>query len=125
MLTIDSVVLYVKNIEVSQQFYTQVLGCDSQVLSPTFVAINFANNITVTLKQNTDLTPVSSITGGGSELSIVVADSTKLQQLYQSWKGHLVEFAQDPIQLLFGINFVALDPDGHRIRVFSQKVAEL
>ncbi|MBU2896674.1 VOC family protein [Vibrio hepatarius] len=125
MLTIDSVVLYVKDIEVSQRFYTQVLGCESTILSPTFVAINFANNITVTLKQNTDLTPVSSITGGGSELSVVVSDSIKLQQLYQSWKGQLVEFAQHPIQLSFGVNFVAIDPDGHRIRVFSPKVAEL
>lgn len=125
MLTIDSVVLYVKDIEASQRFYTQVLGCRSQVLSPTFVAINFANNITVTLKQNTSLIPASNITGGGSELSIVVADSTKLQQLYQSWKVQSVEFAQDLIQLSFGVNFVALDPDGHRIRVFSQKVAEL
>lgn len=37
------------------------------------------------LKQSADLTPASSVTGGGTELSMPVADKTTFDELYQSW----------------------------------------
>ncbi|WP_341661806.1 glyoxalase [Vibrio sp.] len=117
MLTIDTYVLYVENIQISQGFYTKVLGCESRSLSPTCMEIKFANNMSVLLKQNSNLVPTSRITGGGAELSILVEDQTKLESLYHSWKKQSVDFAQDPKELSYGVSFVALDPDEHRIRV--------
>ncbi|CAM3772414.1 VOC family protein [Vibrio aquimaris] len=117
MFTIDTYVLYVEDIQVSQGFYTKVLGCESRTLSPTCMEIKFANDTTLLLKQNSNLVPTSCITGGGTELSILVEDQTKLESLYQNWKNQSVDFAQEPKELSYGVSFVALDPDEHRIRV--------
>ncbi|GLT19098.1 glyoxalase [Vibrio zhanjiangensis] len=117
MLMMDSVVLYVQDVQVSQDFYTQILGCDSKALSATCVEIIFANDTRVLLKQSKSVVPESQVTGGGSELSILVADQITFQALYQSWKTQSVEFAQQPAELPFGMSFVAQDPDEHRIRV--------
>jgi catechol 2,3-dioxygenase-like lactoylglutathione lyase family enzyme len=120
MFIIDSIVLYVEDINRSKDFYADIFNCEPQVLSPTFVALEFASNVTITLKQSADLTPASSVTGGGTELSMPVADKTIFNALYQSWCAKGVKFAQTPAELIFGFNFVALDPDGHRIRVFTK-----
>lgn len=77
MLTLDSIVLYVDNVQVSQTFYTEIFSCTAQVLSPTFVALDFATNVKITLKQTSDLAPVSNITGGGTELSVPVPDKAR------------------------------------------------
>ncbi|MBW3695322.1 glyoxalase [Vibrio sp. T187] len=119
MLTLDSIVLYVDNVQVSQTFYTETFNCTAQVLSPTFVALDFATNVKITLKQTSDLAPISNITGGGTELSIPVPDKASFDKLYRDWTEQGVQFAQSPEEMIFGFNFVALDPDGHRIRVFT------
>lgn len=120
MFSIDSMVLYVKDINRSKAFYADLFNCTPQELSPTFAALDFAHNITITLKQLADLTPPSQVTGGGTELSILATSRAELNSLYLNWKEKGVEFAQPPTELVFGVNFVALDPDGHRMRVFAR-----
>jgi len=39
---------------------------------------------------------------------------------YQSWGDKGLRVMQAPVQMDFGFTFVALDPDGHRLRVFSR-----
>ncbi|MEZ9056358.1 glyoxalase, partial [Vibrio sp. 10N.247.311.26] len=39
--------------------------------------------------------------------------------LFEKWKEQGVNFAQESEESVYGINFVALDPDGHRLRVFA------
>ncbi len=120
MFTIDSIVLYVENVDLSKDFYADIFNCEPQMLSPTFALVEFASNVNLTLKQAADLTPASNIRGGGTELSISVTDKGTFDALYQAWKSKGVEFAQPPVELVFGISFVAIDPDGHRIRVFTR-----
>lgn len=119
MFKIDSFVLYVTDVSKSKHFYASIFECEPNVLSPTFVALDFADNVTITLKQRDALTPKSTITGGGTELSMPVTDKSTLDELYQSWIEKGVEFVQHPESSVFGVNFVAVDPDGHRIRVFA------
>jgi hypothetical protein len=42
----------------------------------------------------------------------------QLQQLFADWQLRGVSIAQPPTEMDFGLTFVALDPDQHRLRVF-------
>ena len=94
MLTIDSIVLYVENIQLSMTFYKKVFECESKLLSPTFAIVEFAENVKVTLKQSNTLTPSSLVRGGGAELSIPAINNTELDTLFGKWKDQGVNFAQ-------------------------------
>ncbi|MFA0086462.1 VOC family protein [Vibrio sp. 10N.261.51.F12] len=119
MFTLDSIVLYVEDIQRSMTFYAKAFNCEPKLLSPTFAALDFASNVKITLKQADVLTPTSTVRGGGTELSIPVQDRDALHSLFENWTRQGVEFAQEPEESVYGVNFVALDPDNHRIRVFS------
>ncbi|MDO6686124.1 MULTISPECIES: VOC family protein [unclassified Agarivorans] len=119
MFTIDSFVLYVSDVQDSMDFYAKAFNCEPSLLSPTFAALDFADNVKITLKQTTDLTPKSEVKGGGTELSMPIADKETFDKLFSTWKSKGIEFAQEIEASVFGFNFVAVDPDGHRIRIFT------
>ncbi|MCG7497306.1 VOC family protein [Vibrio sp. Of7-15] len=119
MFKLDSFVLYVANIEASKNFYSEIFECEGQVLSPTFVSFSLDTNITVQLKQLDNVSPSADITGGGTELSLVAKSQQALRTLYEQWENKGIQFLQTPTELVFGLTFVAIDPDGHRIRVFA------
>ncbi|WP_428789702.1 VOC family protein [Vibrio profundum] len=76
--------------------------------------------MTVELKQLAQVSPSANATGGGTELSLMAEDSKTLHQLYEQWETKGVKFLQTLTELVFGLTFVAIDPDGHRIRVFVE-----
>lgn len=119
MFTLDSIVLYVDDIQRSMAFYAKAFNCEPKLLSPTFAALDFASNVKITLKQTDALTPTSTIRGGGTELSLPVTSRDAFDALFEKWKQQGIEFAQEREESVYGVNFVAVDPDGHRIRVFS------
>ena len=119
MFTIDSFVLYVTDIHSSMDFYSKAFDCKPTLLSPTFAAITFGSNVKITLKQSDALTLTSKVTGGGTELSIAMTDKQALENLYKEWRAKGIQFEQTPEESVFGINFVAIDPDSHRIRIFA------
>jgi catechol 2,3-dioxygenase-like lactoylglutathione lyase family enzyme len=121
MYPIDSIVLYVEDIAKSRAFYTEVLECEAIELSPTFVSIVMEGGSKLELKQRAQSIPPATITGGGTELSIRVPNIEMLHDLFEQWKSKGVRFLQEPVELVFGVTFVALDPDEHRLRVFVQK----
>ena len=47
----------------------------------------------------------------------MVADESEVHRLRKLWGSLGVKIEQDLFEAVFGLNFVALDPDGHRIRV--------
>jgi predicted lactoylglutathione lyase len=57
--------------------------------------------------------------GGGSEVAFAVESKQQVAVLYESWTSRGLRVAQKPVDLDFGHTFVALDPDGHRLRVFA------
>ena len=69
MLTINSFVLYVEDIHVSQAFYSKLFDCEVTFLSPTFASMPLANGLKLTLKQSDVLSPASDIIGGGTGLA--------------------------------------------------------
>ena len=61
--------------------------------------------------------PVAS-TAGGSEIAFAVADDAEITRLH-AWKKRGLTIIQAPTKMNFGYTFVALDPDGNRIRAFA------
>ncbi|WP_026317746.1 VOC family protein [Algicola sagamiensis] len=115
MLKVDSLVLYVKDIDESYTFYSRVFEEEGRYLSPTFVA--FPLDIPVALKQIDTASSKPDTSGGGTELSFKVNETSALMRIYEQWKSKGVSFLQEPTELCFGDTFVAIDPDFHRIRV--------
>jgi hypothetical protein len=61
--------------------------------------------------------PAATAAAGSSEIVMPVADRAALQALLADWRDRKIPIAQEPTQMDFGYTFVALDPDGHRLRV--------
>lgn len=47
----------------------------------------------------------------------MVDGDAEVDRLYEAWKALGVRIEQAPMTAVFGRTFVALDPDGHRLRV--------
>ena len=58
--------------------------------------------------------------GGGSELAFTAED---VDAVHADWAARGLPIAQEPTDMDFGRTFVALDPDGHRLRVFAPAAA--
>jgi predicted enzyme related to lactoylglutathione lyase len=48
-----------------------------------------------------------------------VPDATAVEATHADWSKRGLTIAQPPTRMDFGHTFVALDPDGHRLRVFA------
>ena len=59
--------------------------------------------------------------GGATELAFTVLDAQALADRYRDWSLRGLPILQAPIDMDFGRTFVALDPDGHRLRVFAPR----
>jgi catechol 2,3-dioxygenase-like lactoylglutathione lyase family enzyme len=57
--------------------------------------------------------------GGGGELAFTVPDPEAVRRTHAEWAWRGLTIAQPPSEMDFGHTFVALDPDGHRLRVYA------
>ena len=58
-----------------------------------------------------------------SEIAFAVADAAAVDATHADWRSRGYPIAQKPTAMDFGHTFVALDPDGHRLRVFAPAAA--
>jgi predicted enzyme related to lactoylglutathione lyase len=68
--------------------------------------------------------PAAAGRGGASELAFTVADAEAVNQRHVDWSRRGLPILQAPTDMDFGRTFVALDPDGHRLRVFAPGSAQ-
>jgi predicted enzyme related to lactoylglutathione lyase len=66
--------------------------------------------------------PTSTGQSGASEIAFAVADSATVEAMHADWKRRGLTIIQAPTHMSFGTTFVALDPDGHRLRVFAPEM---
>jgi len=109
--------LYVEDPTRSSQFYEKLLGKAPLASFPTYAAFEFANGLNLGLWSVNATAFVSSGTGHRSELAFIVADDAAVDRLYETWRNAGISIEQEPSVANFGRTFVALDPDGHRLRV--------
>jgi catechol 2,3-dioxygenase-like lactoylglutathione lyase family enzyme len=114
------IILYVDNPAASADFYTALLGKPPVESSPTFAMFALPSGVMLGLWSRHTVEPAASATlGGGSEVAFAVGSKDEVTALYDTWTGRGLRVAQKPVDLDFGHTFVALDPDGHRLRVFA------
>ncbi|GJG88821.1 drug:proton antiporter [Gemmatimonadetes bacterium T265] len=113
------VLLYVDDPAASATFYTTLLGRAPVEASPTFALFVLGSGLQLGLWSRHTVEPAPAALGGASELGFPVADATAVDATYDDWRARGLAMAQPPTAMDFGRTFVALDPDGHRLRVFA------
>lgn len=117
MLTPNLFFFYVEKPLESAFFYEKIFEIKPVLAVPTYVAFSFDNGFEFALWSTKAKNFVSGGTGHRSELSFMVKDEDEVRNLRKKWSELGVKIEQDLHEAVFGLTFVALDPDGHRIRV--------
>src|SRR5262245_59760192 len=109
------VVLFVHDPATSAAFYRRLLDREPLESSPTFAMFALANGVRLGLWSSTTAEPRVIGTPGASELCFV---DPNVDATHADWLARGAPIAQAATDMDFGRTFVALDPDGHRLRVF-------
>ena len=115
---LDFVLLYVDSPTASARFYASLLGREPIEESPTFAMFPLPSGIMLGLWSRHTVEPAATAAGGGGEIAMTVASAAAVDATHADWKARGLQILQPPTDLDFGHTFVALDPDGHRLRVF-------
>jgi len=113
------VLLYVDNPAASAAFYAELLDKQPVETSPTFALFVLSSGVKLGLWSRHTVEPAASALPGCAELGFPVADAEAVTARYEAWRAQGLAIAQPPCEMDFGHTFVALDPDGHRLRVFA------
>ncbi len=116
------VLLYVDRPVVSAGFYADLLGREPVEASPSFAMFQMSAGVMLGLWGRHGVEPAPSAGPGGSEIAFTLPDAAAVRALHEDWRDRGLEIAQPPTAMDFGYTFVALDPDGHRLRVFAPAV---
>ena len=117
MLIPNLLLFYVENPQESALFYEKIFAIKPVATYPTFVAFAFENGFNFSLWSTKAKNFVSGGSGHRAELSFMVPNEQIVRDLRKQWGELGVTIEQDLHDAVFGLTFVVLDPDGHRIRV--------
>eukprot|EP01037_Dinobryon_pediforme_P020957 gene20957-21705_t len=119
MQTLDFNILYVADVAASTAFYRDLLDRPPVESAPTFAMFTFGNRVMLGLWGLDGVKPPAAVGAGGSEMAFVVMEKDGIDAMHADWVARGITIAMPPTELDFGYSFVALDPDGHRIRVMK------
>lgn len=109
--------LYVDDPVASANFYANLFNQSPAAVYPTYAAFAFDGGFYLGLWSTKARNFVSSGSGHRSEIAFMVSGDEEVRRLYEQWGAAFVTIEQPLHEAVFGLTFVALDPDGHRIRV--------
>ena len=118
MSDFNFVLLYVESPARSEAFYAELLGRPAAESSPTFVMFAMASGVMLGLWARDGVKPAAN-PPGGAEIAFAVESREAVDARCDDWRAKGVQIVQSPTEMDFGRTFVALDPDGHRLRVFA------
>jgi predicted enzyme related to lactoylglutathione lyase len=118
MTDINFILLYVDSPSLSEAFYAGLLGRPAAESSPTFAMFAMPSGIMLGLWGREGVKPAANAPGGG-EIAFAVENADAVEARCADWRKRGLEIVQPPTDMDFGRTFVALDPDGHRLRVFA------
>ncbi len=121
--TFSFILLYVANPPASAAFYADLLGAPIVEQAPTFAMVPLREGVMLGLWARPGVAPVATAAPGASEIALTVASADAVHATHADWAKRPIAIAQPPTTMDFGTTFVALDPDGHRIRVFAPGAA--
>jgi catechol 2,3-dioxygenase-like lactoylglutathione lyase family enzyme len=119
MQDFNFVILYVQNATASADFYARLLDRSPVEGSPGFALFVMPSGVKLGLWTRDTVEPEVTALNGGCEIAFPVPDDAAVDQTYADWRERGLKVVQAPTDKEFGRTFVALDPDGHRLRVFA------
>ncbi len=115
--------LHVADHAASAQLYTALLDIPIVDQKPDIALLPLRDGVMLGLWSKETVEPTSSGQTGASEIAFTVADAAAVEATHADWKRRGLTIAQAPTRMSFGTTFVAVDPDGHRLRVFAPDAA--
>lgn len=112
------VLLFVANPQKSAHFYEEILDLKPIEKSPTFALFALNNGVMLGLWSKYTAEPRVDAPAGASEICF---PTENIDALYEAWGKKEMTIVQKPTDMDFGRTFVALDPDGHRIRIYEER----
>jgi predicted enzyme related to lactoylglutathione lyase len=117
MPTPNLVLLYVEDPAKSAAFYETLFETAPTAVFPTYAAFDFENGNSLGLWSTAARDFVSGGSGHRSEIAFMVPAEDEVRALHDRWSEAGIAIEQALHDAVFGLTFVAIDPDGHRIRV--------
>jgi predicted enzyme related to lactoylglutathione lyase len=118
MADISFILLYVEDVAASEAFYAKLFDRPAAESAPTFAMIPAAPGIMLGLWRRDGVAPPAGAPGG-AEIAVTAKSAAEVAVTMARWQALGARIAQPPTQMDFGFTGVALDPDGHRLRVFA------
>ncbi len=119
MIDPNFILLYVNKPEESAAFYADLLDKKPIEASLTFAMFALESGMMLGLWAKHTVSPCTTVNAGAAELAFAVADNATVDAMHANWHKSGKNIVQTPVDLDFGYTFMALDPDGHRLRVFA------
>ena len=118
MLVPQFTILYVANPARSALFYRELFGRKPVEESPTFAMFVFESGTRLALWSSATVEPAVTQTAGAMELAFTLPDNAAVDRLSDEWLARGLTLIQVPTKMEFGYTCMALDPDGHRLRLY-------
>lgn len=119
MLDFQLVTFFVRDPLASAAFYADLLGAPPVEQSPTFAMLPLREGVMLGLWSSATAEPPPSTVTGATEINFAVDGPEEVEAVHAAWAARGLVIAQKPQRMEFGHTFVALDPDGHRLRVLA------
>lgn len=119
MSSSNTILFYVRDAVASVAFHSRLLGIDPVEASPGFGLFVLPGGLAFGVWSASGVEPAPTGAVGGSELGFKLGTAAEVDATHAIWKDRGAEILQPPTDLDFGRSFVALDPDGHRLRVYA------
>ncbi len=123
MSEFNFLLLHVADPVASAKLYNALLDIPIVDQKPDIAILPLRDGVMLGLWSRETVEPISSGQSGASEIAFGVTDAASVETLHIDWKARGLTIIQAPTRMSFGTTFVALDPDGHRLRVFAPTAA--
>lgn len=110
--------LHVADPRASGDFYRRILNRDPVEASDAFVLFPLPSGMALGLWQRYAIDPVAPGPSGAIEIGFRET-AEGVDARHAAWLSQGVAMLMPPTDRPFGRSFVALDPDGHRLRVYA------
>ncbi|MDF2402301.1 VOC family protein [Aeromonas sp. 5HA1] len=118
MLVPQFTILYVANPARSALFYRELFGHPPVEESPTFAMFVFESGARLALWSRATVEPAVTQSAGAMELAFPLPDEASVDMGLAEWRARGLTILQQPTKMEFGYTGMALDPDGHRLRLY-------
>lgn len=115
--------LHVQDHVASAALYHALLGVPVVDQKPDISILLLRDGVMLGLWSRETVEPAGTGQSGSSEVTFAVADAAAVETTHAAWRQRGLTVIQPPTRMSFGTTFVALDPDGHRLRVFAPQTA--